>query len=207
MHVIDAEEEVFKKGDKLTGQIRSITDFGLFIGLDGSIDGLVHVSDISWTLDGDAAIRNYKKGQEVDAVIISIDVEKERIALGIKQLDMDPFTSYLNDHDRGNVVTGTVKEVSAEKVIVALTDDIDAEMAVRDATTEKADDATKLFAVGDSVEAMITNIDRKNRVINISVRAKDNKDEAEAIKRVKQAEKSAGTTSLGALLQDKMSQG
>lgn len=197
----------FKKGDRLTGQIRSITDFGLFIGLDGSIDGLVHVSDISWTLNGDAAIRNYKKGQEVEAVIISVDVEKERIALSIKQLDMDPYSTYLNDNDRGSVVIGTVKEVTADNVVVALAEGIDATMTARESSAEKVDDATKVLNVGDSVEAMITNVDRKNRVITISVRAKDNKEEAEAVKRVKQAEKTAGTTNLGSLLQDKLSQG
>jgi small subunit ribosomal protein S1 len=197
----------FKKGDRLTGQIRSITDFGLFIGLDGSIDGLVHVSDISWTLNGDAAIRNYKKGQEVEAVIISVDVEKERIALSIKQLDMDPYSTYLNDNDRGSVVIGTVKEVTADNVVVTLAEGIDATMTARESSAEKVDDATKVLNVGDSVEAMITNVDRKNRVITISVRAKDNKEEAEAVKRVKQAEKTAGTTNLGSLLQDKLSQG
>ena len=197
----------FKKGDRLTGQIRSITDFGLFIGLDGSSDGLVHVSDISWTLNGDAAIRNYKKGQEVEAVIISVDVEKERIALSIKQLDMDPYSTYLNDNDRGSVVIGTVKEVTADNVVVTLAEGIDATMTARESSAEKVDDATKVLNVGDSVEAMITNVDRKNRVITISVRAKDNKEEAEAVKRVKQAEKTAGTTNLGSLLQDKLSQG
>ncbi len=197
----------FKKGDRISGQIRSITDFGLFIGLEGNIDGLVHVSDISWVVSGDAAIRNYKKGQDVEAVIISVDVEKERIALGIKQLDMDPHSNFLNDNDRGSIVTGTVKEVTADNVVVTLADGVEAVMSARDSSTEKVDDATKVLAVGDSVEAMITNVDRKNRLITLSVRAKDNKDEAEAVKRVKQAEKASGTTNLGSLLQDKLSQG
>ncbi|RTK97340.1 MAG: 30S ribosomal protein S1 [Neisseriaceae bacterium] len=197
----------FKKGDRISGQIRSITDFGLFIGLEGNIDGLVHVSDISWVVSGDAAIRNYKKGQDVEAVIISVDVEKERIALGIKQLDMDPHSNFLNDNDRGSIVTGTVKEVTADNVVVTLADGVEAVMSARDSSTEKVDDATKVLAVGDSVEAMITNVDRKTRLITLSVRAKDNKDEAEAVKRVKQAEKASGTTNLGSLLQDKLSQG
>ncbi|MDD3266096.1 MAG: 30S ribosomal protein S1 [Burkholderiales bacterium] len=197
----------FKKGDRVSGQIRSITDFGLFIGLDGGIDGLVHVSDISWTVSGDAAIRNYKKGQEVEAVIVSIDIEKERIALGIKQLDTDPYAMFLNTNDRGSIVTGTVKEVTAEQAVITLADGIDAVMAARDVSSERVDDATKVLSVGDSVEVMITNVDRKSRAIAVSVRAKDNKDEAEAVKKVKQAEKASGTTNLGSLLQDKLSQG
>lgn len=197
----------FKKGDRVAGQIRSITDFGLFIGLDGGIDGLVHVSDISWTLSGDAAIRNYKKGQDVEAVIISVDVEKERIALGIKQLDNDPYAMFLNTNDRGSVVTGTVKEVTPEQAIITLVDGIDAVMPAREASSERVEDTTKVLSAGDSVEVMITNIDRKNRAITVSVRAKDNKEEAEAVKKVKQAEKTAGTTNLGSLLQDKLSQG
>lgn len=197
----------FKKGDHVSGQIRSITDFGLFIGLDGGIDGLVHVSDISWTLSGDAAIRNYKKGQDVEAVIISIDVEKERIALGVKQLDSDPYAMFLNSNDRGSVVVGTVKEVAAEQAVITLADGIDAVMSARDASSERVDDVTKILSVGDSVEVMITNVDRKSRAISVSVRAKDNKEEADAVKKVKQAEKASGTTNLGSLLQDKLSQG
>lgn len=197
----------YKKGDRVNGQIRSITDFGLFIGLEGGIDGLVHVSDISWSLSGDAAIRNYKKGQDVEAVIISVDVEKERIALGIKQLDNDPYSSYIISNDRGSIVVGTVKEVTAEQAVINLADGVDAVMSARDASSERVDDITKVLAVGDSVEVMITNVDRKNRAIAVSVRAKDNKEEAEAVKKVKQAEKAAGTTNLGSLLQDKLSQG
>ena len=197
----------FHKGDRVAGQIRSITDFGLFIGLDGGIDGLVHVSDISWTLSGDAAIRNYKKGQDVEAVIISVDVEKERIALGIKQLDNDPYAMFLNNNDKGAVVTGTIKEVSAEHATLELVDGIEAVLAAREASNERVDDLTKVLNVGDKLEVMITNIDRKSRVINVSVRAKDSREEADAVKKVRQAEKSSGTTNLGSLLQDKLSQG
>lgn len=197
----------FHKGDRVAGQIRSITDFGLFIGLDGGIDGLVHVSDISWTLSGDAAIRNYKKGQDVEAVIISVDVEKERIALGIKQLDNDPYAMFLNNNDKGAVVAGTVKEVSAEHATLELVDGIEAVLAAREASNERVDDLTKVLNVGDKLEVMITNIDRKSRVINVSVRAKDSREEADAVKKVRQAEKSSGTTNLGSLLQDKLSQG
>jgi len=199
--------EKHQKGDRVAGQIRSITDFGLFIGLAGGIDGLVHVSDISWTLSGDAAIRNYKKGQDVDAVIISIDIEKERIALGIKQLDNDPYANFLSLNDKGTIVKGTVKEVTAEQAILELAPEIDAILPAREASTEKVDDLTKVVNVGDQLEVMVTNIDRKSRAITVSIRAKDSKDEAEAIKKVKQADKTAGTTNLGSLLQDKLSQG
>ena len=195
----------FQKGDRVAGQIRSITDFGLFIGLNGGIDGLVHVSDISWTLSGDAAIRNYKKGQEVEAVIISVDVEKERIALGIKQLDNDPYANFLSLNDKGSVVKGTVKEVSVEQAIVELSDGIEAILPAREVSTDRVDDVTKVLNIGDAIEAAIVNVDRKTRIITISVRAKDNKEEKEAVNKVRQAEKSSGTTSLGSLLQDKFS--
>ncbi len=197
----------YQKGDRVTGQIRSITDFGLFIGLEGGIDGLVHVSDVSWTLSGDAALRNYKKGQDVEAVIISVDVEKERIALGIKQLDNDPYALFFNVNDKGSVVKGTVKEVTAEQATLDLADGIEAVLPAREASSERVDDLTKVVNVGDELEVMITNIDRKNRVVTVSVRAKDSKEEAEAVKKVRNAEKSSGTTNLGSLLQDKLSQG
>lgn len=196
-----------QKGDRVAGQIRSITDFGLFIGLAGGIDGLVHVSDISWTLSGDAAIRNYKKGQDIEAVILSVDIEKERIALGIKQLDNDPYANFLNLNDKGSIVKATVKEVSAEQATVELAAEIEATLPAREFSSERVDDLTKVVNVGDELEVMITNIDRKTRAITVSIRAKDSKDEAEAIKKVKQADKTAGTTNLGSLLQDKLSQG
>lgn len=199
--------EKFKKGDRVAGQIRSITDFGLFIGLDGGIDGLVHVSDISWTLAGDAAIRNYKKGQDVEAMIISVDVEKERIALGIKQLDNDPYAMFLNNNDKGSIVSGTVKAVTSEEATLELAEGIEVSLPAREASTEKVDDLTKLLKVGDTIEVMITNLDKKSRAINVSVKVKDAKEEAEAVKKVRQAEKASGTTNLGSLLQDKLSQG
>lgn len=199
--------EISQKGDRVAGQIRSITDFGLFIGLAGGIDGLVHVSDISWTLSGDAAIRKYKKGQDIEAVILSVDIEKERIALGIKQLDNDPYANFLNLNDKGSIVKGTVKEVAAEQAVLELASEIDAVLPAREFSSERVDDLTKVVNVGDELEVMITNIDRKSRVVTVSVRAKDSKDEAEAIKKVKQADKTAGTTNLGSLLQDKLSQG
>jgi len=198
--------EKFKKGDHVKGSIRSITDFGLFIGLDGGIDGLVHVSDISWTLSGDAAIRNYKKGQEIEAVIIAVDVEKERIALGIKQLDNDPYALFFNNHDKGSILAGKVKSVIAAEAVIDLSDGIEAVLPLREATRDKIDDLTKILKEGDAVEVMISSIDKKYRVINVSIKAKNARDEADAIKKVKSAEKASGTTSLGALLQDKFSQ-
>ena len=193
----------FKKGDRVNGTIRSITDFGLFVGLDGGIDGLVHVSDISWTLSGDAAIRNYKKAQEVEAVIISVDVEKERIALGIKQLDNDPYSLFLTNHDKGSLVTGKVKTVNASEAVIELSEGIEAILPVREASHDKVEDLTKILAEGAEIEVMITNIDKKYRVINVSIKAKDAREEADVIKKIKNAEKASGTTSLGALLQDK----
>ena len=195
--------EKFQKGDNVKGTIRSITDFGLFVGLDGGIDGLVHVSDISWTLTGDAAIRNYKKGQEVEAVIISVDVEKERIALGIKQLDNDPYSLFLTNNDKGSIVKGTIKSLTNAEAIVELAEGVDAILPAREASHDKVDDLNQLFKAGDEVEVLITNIDKKYRVISVSVKAKDAREEAAAIKKIKSAEKSSGTTSLGALLQDK----
>ena len=199
--------ERFKKGDRISGNIRSITDFGLFIGLDGGIDGLVHVSDISWNLAGDAAIRSYKKGQEVETVIISIDVEKERIALGIKQLDTDPYALFLNSNDKGSVVKAVVKSIEKDDAILTVAEGIEATLSAREFNAERVDDLTRVLNVGDELEVMIINIDKKHRVINVSVKAKDVKEEAEAVKKVKQAEKSSGTTNLGSLLQDKLSQG
>ena len=198
--------EKFKKGDRVTGAIRSITDFGLFVGLDGGIDGLVHVSDISWILSGDVAVKNYKKGQEVEVVIISIDVEKERIALGIKQLDNDPFGLFCMANDKGSIVKGKIKSLTNVEALIELEQGVEVILPIKEATTEKVEDLTTLFKVDQEIEVMITNIDKKNRVILSSIKAKDAKDEAEAIKKMKSAEKMSGTTSLGALLQDKFNQ-
>lgn len=197
--------EKFKKGDHVKGTIRSITDFGLFIGLDGNIDGLVHVSDISWVLSGDAAIRNYKKGQEVEAVIISVDVEKERIALGIKQLENDPYSLFLSNHDKGAVVKGRVKSITATEVNLEVANGVDAVMPMREASTEKVADLEKLFNIDQELDVMVINVDKKYRVITVSIRAINAKDEADAIKKIKNEKSSSGTTSLGDLLQDKFS--
>ena len=195
--------EKVNKGDKVSGQIRSITDFGLFVGLDGGIDGLVHVSDISWNVNGEAALRDYKKGQTVEAVVISVDIEKERIALGIKQLDNDPWGLFFASHDKGSIVKGVVKTVDTQEAIITLTDDIDAILPIHEASAEKIDDLTQVLKVGEEIEVVISSVDRKARIINVSVKAQEARAEAAVIKKVKAAEKSSGTTSLGALLQDK----
>lgn len=191
------------KNQKVSGKIRSITDFGIFIGLDGEIDGLVHLSDISWTVAGEEAVKQFKKGQELEAIILAIDPERERISLGIKQLEGDSFSSFVDEYTKGAIVKGTVTAVDAKTVTVGLSDDITGTIRVNELSDERVDDATTLVKVGDEIEAKITNVDRKNRVITLSVKAKDAHDEAEAIKKYSRTEGSA-TTTLGDLLKEKM---
>jgi len=194
-----------KKGDKVTGQIKSITDFGVFIGLPGGIDGLVHLSDLSWNVAGEEAIRNYKKGDELTAVVLSIDVEKERISLGVKQLDGDTFSAYTSMNDKGAIVTGTVKAVDAKGATVTLDTDVEGYIKAADISKEKVSDATEVFKEGDSVEAVIVNVDRKNRVIGLSIKAKDAGEQVEAAPKAKaDSAANAGTTNLGALLKAKL---
>jgi len=195
-----------KKGDRVKGVIKSITDFGVFIGLPGSIDGLVHLSDLSWTLPGEAAVRDYKKGQEVEAVVLAIDVERERISLGIKQLDGDPFSNYVATHDKGNVVTGTVKSLDAKGAVIALEGDVEGYLRASEVARDRVEDIRSHLKENDSVTAMIINIDRKNRSINLSIKAKDHAEEAEAMQRMSAENQgaSAGTTNLGALLKAKL---
>jgi small subunit ribosomal protein S1 len=195
-----------KKGDRVKGVIKSITDFGVFIGLPGSIDGLVHLSDLSWTLPGEAAVRDYRKGQEVEAVVLAIDVERERISLGIKQLDGDPFSNYVATHDKGNVVTGTVKSLDAKGAVIALEGDVEGYLRASEVARDRVEDIRAHLKEGDAVSAMIINIDRKNRSINLSIKAKDHAEEAEAMQRMSAENQgaSAGTTNLGALLKAKL---
>src|SRR6266403_940590 len=195
-----------KKGDKVKGLIKSITDFGVFIGLPGGIDGLVHLSDLSWSLAGEAAVRDYKKGQEVEAVVLAIDVERERISLGIKQLDGDPFSNYVAVHDKGGVVTGTVKSLDGKGAVIALDGDVEAYLRASEVARDRVEDIRSHLKEGDAVSTMIINIDRKNRSINLSITAKDTADETEAMKqlRTEQAAASAGATNLGALLRAKL---
>ncbi len=195
-----------KKGDKVKGLIKSITDFGVFIGLPGGIDGLVHLSDLSWTLPGEAAVRDYKKGQEVEAVVLAIDVERERISLGIKQLDGDPFSNFVATHDKGTVVTGTVKSLDGKGAVIALDGDVEGYLRASEVARDRVEDIRSHLKEGDAVIAMIINIDRKNRSINLSIKAKDHADESEAMQRmtVENSGTSAGTTNLGALLKAKL---
>ena len=194
-----------KKGDKVKGQIKSITDFGIFIGLAGGIDGLVHLSDLSWNAPGEEAVRNYKKGEEVEAQVLSIDVERERISLGIKQLEGDPFTNYVGGHDKNSMITGTVKSIDAKGAVIQLDGDMEGYLRASEVSRDRVEDIRTKLKEGDSVTAMIINIDRKNRTINLSIKAKDLAEDTDAMQKMatdKQA--SSGTTSLGALLKAKL---
>jgi small subunit ribosomal protein S1 len=191
------------KGDKISGAIKSITDFGVFIGLDGGIDGLVHLSDISWQETGEEAVKKFKKGDEIDTVVLAIDVEKERISLGIKQISGDPFTNYTSANDKGALVTGTIKTVDAKGAVVHLADEVEAYLRASEISTERVEDARNLLKEGETVSAMIINVDRKSRSINLSIKAKDNADQQQAMSKL-QNDSSAGTTNLGALLKAKL---
>jgi len=198
----------FNKEDKISGKIKSITDFGIFIGLDGGIDGLVHLSDISWHDTGEEAVRKYKKGDEIETVILSVDPERERISLGIKQLDRDPFAEYTQVNDKGTIITGTVKEVDAKAAVVELNADVEATLKASEMSQDRVEDLTTQLKVGDEVEAKIINIDRKNRVINLSVKSKDVDDEKQeypAMKEVREKQvESAGPTTIGDLIKEQM---
>ena len=175
-----------EKGDKVSGKIKSITDFGIFIGLDGGIDGLVHLSDISWNKTGEEAVRDYKKGDEISAVVLQVDPERERISLGVKQIEEDPFNKYLTDTKKGAIVVGTVTAVDAKGVTVNLAEEVDGYIRVADLSRDRIEDASEVANVGDSIEAKYTGVDRKNRIVNLSVKAKDQADEKEAIDKVNQ---------------------
>lgn len=194
-----------KKGDHVKGQIKSITDFGVFIGLPGGIDGLVHLSDLSWTENGEEAVRHYKKGEELEAQVLSIDVERERISLGVKQMSGDPFTNFTSTHDKGAVVTGTVKAVDARGAIIDLGDDTEGYLRASEISPDRVEDARNVLKEGDSVTAAITNIDRKARSIQLSIRAKDQAETREAMASMNNDAQS-GTTNLGALLRAKLDQ-
>ena len=204
----DDFETRFKKGDHVKGTIRSITDFGVFVGLDGSIDGLVHMSDLSWNEAPEAAIRNYKKGQEVEAIILSIDVDKERISLGIKQLEGDPFMNFVAIHDKGSLVNGTVKSVEAKGVVVTLGEEVEAYLRASEIANDRVEDAGTHFKEGDAVEAVIVSVDRKSRSIQLSIKAKDQVETKAAMDKISEQSgaASSGTTNLGALLKAKLEQ-
>jgi small subunit ribosomal protein S1 len=194
-----------KKGDKVKGQIKSITDFGVFIGLDGGIDGLVHLSDLSWTQPGEEMVRNYKKGDEVEAVVMAIDVERERISLGIKQLEGDPFGGFASSHEKGAVVTGTVKSLDAKGAVISLEGDVEAYLKASEVSADRVEDIRNHLKEGDSVTAVIINVDRKNRGINLSIKALNKTEETTAMQKLSaESSSNAGTTNLGALLKAKM---
>ena len=196
----------YNKGDKISGTIKSITDFGVFIGLPGGIDGLVPLSDVSWQVAGEEAVRNFKKGDEVEAVVLSIDVERERISMGIKQLEGDPFNNFLSVNDKNSLVKGTVKSMDAKGAVIALGDDIEGYLRASEVSRDRVEDIRTILKEGEEVEAVIINVDRKSRSIQLSIKAKDAADESGAMSKLQaDANASTGSTNLGALLKAKLS--
>jgi len=194
-----------KKGDKVTGVIKSITDFGVFIGLPGNIDGLVHLSDLSWNAAGEEAVKAMKKGEEVETVVLSIDVERERISLGVKQLEGDPFGNYVTTHDKGNIVKGVVRSIELKGAVIELAPDVEGYLRASEISRDRVEDVRAHLKEGDEFEGVIVNIDRKNRSINLSIKAKDAAEEAAAMQKMaSESNASAGTTNLGALLKAKL---
>ena len=198
-----------KRGDRVKGPVKSITDFGVFIGLTAGIDGLVHLSDLSWHEPGETAVRNFKKGQEVEALVLAVDVERERISLGIKQLDVDPFTSFTTLNDKGAIVNGKVKSVDPRGAEIQLNDDVTGYLRASELSRDRVEDARNLLKEGDDVNVMVINVDRKMRSIQLSIKAKDSADEQQAMQKLTQSNEreNAGTTSLGALLRAKLDKG
>jgi small subunit ribosomal protein S1 len=196
------------KGDQVKGNIKSITDFGIFIGLDGGIDGLVHLSDISWDIPGEEAVRNFKKGDEVEAVVLAVDPERERISLGIKQLDTDPFSTYVATHNKGSIVKGVITEVDARGATVELADSVMGYIRASEISRERVEDASAVLKVGEEVEAKFIAIDRKSRSINLSIKAKDYDEEAEVIRSYSsKSQPTGGAATLGDLLKEQMESG
>jgi small subunit ribosomal protein S1 len=198
----EAFAAIHKKGDKVTGTIKSITDFGVFVGLDGGIDGLVHLSDISWQTTGEDLVRNFKKGDEIEAVVLAVDPERERISLGIKQLEQDPFGQFMAAHPKGSILNGTVREVDAKGATIDLGDGVEGYLRANDIAKERVDDATQHLKVGDKVEAKFIGMDRKGRSLQLSIRAKDEDELQQALEEYQSA--SGGTTKLGALLKEQL---
>jgi len=196
---------IFKKGDKVSGPVKSITDFGVFIGLDGGIDGLVHTSDISWQGASEDLVRRFKKGDDIEAVVLAVDPERERISLGIKQLEQDPFGTYMANNPKGSVLKGTVREVDAKGALVDLGEGVEGYVRAADIAKQRVDDATLHLKVGDEVEAKFIGMDRKGRLLQLSIKAKDEAEMAEVLEEYQNA--SAGTTNLGALLKEQMRKG
>ncbi|NLA68820.1 MAG: 30S ribosomal protein S1, partial [Gammaproteobacteria bacterium] len=197
---------IHKKGDKVEGQIKSITDFGIFIGLDGGIDGLIHLSDMSWNTSGEDVARELKKGDTLQAVVLAVDPERERISLGVKQLEQDPFGQFMAANPRGSKVSGIVKEVDAKGAVIELADGVEGYVAARDISDERVDDASQHLKAGDRIEAKFTGMDRKGRSLQLSIKAKDEAEVAETLAEYNRAaaEASSGTTKLGALLREQL---
>ncbi len=199
----DAFGRQFQKGDKISGAIKSITDFGIFIGLDGAIDGLVHLSDISWNETGEDAVRKFKKGDEIETVILSVDPERERISLGIKQLEDDPFSNYVAENDKNSIVKGVIKEVDAKAAVITLAEEVEGTLKASEISREKVEDARNALKVGEEVEVKVITVDRKNRTIALSIKAKDMADEKEAVKSHKETETAPAAT-IGDLIKAQM---
>nr|VFJ50289.1 MAG: small subunit ribosomal protein S1 [Candidatus Kentron sp. FM]VFJ69766.1 MAG: small subunit ribosomal protein S1 [Candidatus Kentron sp. FM]VFK08302.1 MAG: small subunit ribosomal protein S1 [Candidatus Kentron sp. FM] len=195
-----------KKGDRVVGKIKSITDFGIFIGLDGGIDGLVHLSDISWAKSGEESIRDYRKGEELETVVLSVDAERERISLGVKQLDKDPFSAFLSEHPKGSVVRGVVREVDMKGVIVQLSNGVEGYIRVSDLSRERVSDARQVLNAGDEIEAKLISLDRKKRTVALSVKAKENEEEAAAVQQYS-ASAETGTATIGDIWKKRMDEG
>jgi small subunit ribosomal protein S1 len=192
------------KGDRVAGKIKSITDFGIFVGLDGGIDGLVHLSDISWALPGEEAVRNYKKGDEIEAVVLAVDPERERISLGVKQLDKDPFATFVAEHPKGSVVKGVVTAVDAKGAVVDLGGGVEGHLRASELARDRVEDARTMVKAGDDLEAKFIGVDRKNRTITLSIKAKESEEEAEAVQDYTTRSGSGGSATLGDLLKEQM---
>ena len=204
----DDFSETFKKGDRVRGTIKSITDFGIFIGLEGGIDGLIHLSDLSWNEEGDQAVHNYKKGDEIDAVVLAVDPERERISLGVKQIDRDPFGQWVADNPRGSIVTGTVKELEQRHAVIELGDGVEGMLRANEIDRERVEDVRQRLKIGDEVEAKFVGQDRKSRMLSLSIKAKDYAEESEAMQEYNQQvaaeEASSAPTTLGDLMKEQL---
>ena len=193
----------YNKNDRVAGTIKSITDFGIFVGLEGGIDGLVHLSDISWSQPGEEALRNYKKGEDIETVVLAVDAERERISLGIKQLEQDPMSSFLGEYDKGSIVEGVIKEVDAKGVVVELPDGVEGHIRASELGRDRVDDARRVFKEGDKVEAKFLGVDRKKRAISLSIKAKESDEESAAVQEYS-ASASAGTATLGDIMKEQL---
>jgi small subunit ribosomal protein S1 len=193
----------YKKGDSVSGVIKSITDFGVFIGIDGNIDGLIHLSDLSWTLSGEEAVKQYKKGDQVSAMVLAIDVERERVSLGIKQLENDPFSGFLTENEKGTLLKGTISDVDEKGATVDLINGMQAYIKANDLSNERISDARKVVKVGDEIEAAFVTVDRKNNQILLSVRALQESDARETKERLQNQEEQPSTT-LGDLIKEQL---